>query len=58
MPTPLSPSPSPATWPRALKAVNAKYKYTEYPGIGHNSWDQAYAEPDLVSWLLSQSQKH
>ena len=42
----------------ALKAVNAKYKYTEYPGVGHNSWDQAYAEPDLVPWLLEQSLKH
>jgi predicted peptidase len=42
----------------ALKAANAKYKYTEYPGVGHNSWDQAYAEPDLVPWLLEQSLKH
>ncbi len=42
----------------ALKAANAKFKYTEYPGVGHNSWDLAYAEPDLVSWLLSQSLKH
>jgi predicted peptidase len=42
----------------ALKAANAKFKYTEYPGVGHNSWDQAYAEPDLVSWLLEQSLKH
>jgi predicted peptidase len=42
----------------ALKAANAKFKYTEYPGVGHNSWDQAYAEPDLVPWLLSQSLKH
>ena len=42
----------------ALKAANAKFKYTEYPGVGHNSWDQAYAEPDLVPWLLEQSLKH
>jgi predicted peptidase len=38
----------------ALKAVNANVKYTEYPGVGHNSWDKAYAEPDFVPWLLSQ----
>ncbi len=27
--------------------------YTEYPGVGHNSWDKAYAEHDLIRWLLS-----
>jgi predicted peptidase len=29
-------------------------RYTEYPGVGHNSWDRAYAEPELLSWLFSQ----
>ncbi len=29
--------------------------YTEYPGVGHNSWDKAYAEDDLINWLLSKS---
>lgn len=38
----------------ALKAEGANYKYTEYPGVGHNSWDKAYAEPELVPWLLEQ----
>jgi predicted peptidase len=42
----------------ALTAVNAKFKYTEYPGVGHNSWEKAYAEPDLVPWMLEQSLKH
>ena len=28
-------------------------RYTEYPGVGHNSWDRAYAEPKLLSWLFS-----
>jgi predicted peptidase len=41
----------------ALKAANAEFKYTEYPGVNHNSWDKAYAEPDLVSWLLSKALK-
>ncbi len=36
----------------ALKAAGGNYKYTEYPGVGHNSWDKAYYEPDLVPWLL------
>jgi len=30
-------------------------RYTEYPGVGHNSWDRAYAEPELLSWLFSQN---
>ena len=42
----------------ALKAAGGNFKYTEYPGVNHNSWDKAYAEPELVPWLLSQSLRH
>jgi predicted peptidase len=42
----------------ALRAVHANVRYTEYPGVGHNAWDKAYAEPELVPWLLRQSLKH
>lgn len=42
----------------ALTAIHAKFKYTEYPGVGHNSWDNAYAEPELFPWMLEQSLKH
>jgi len=38
----------------ALRAAGGTVKYTEYPGTGHNSWDQAYAEPGLFDWLLKQ----
>src|SRR5262245_30191923 len=38
----------------ALKKAGAEPKYTEYPGVGHNSWDKAYAEADLWTWLFSQ----
>ncbi|MDY1546737.1 carboxylesterase family protein [Luteibacter sahnii] len=27
-------------------------KYTEYPGVGHGSWINAYAEPDLWTWMF------
>lgn len=37
-----------------LKAAGAKVKYTEYPGVGHNSWDNAFAEPELLPWLFKQ----
>src|SRR5271157_129899 len=39
----------------ALKADGADVRYTEYPGVGHISWDKAYAEPELMTWLLSKS---
>jgi predicted peptidase len=41
----------------ALKAAGGNVKYTEYPGVGHNSWDRAYAEPEFMTWLLSQHLK-
>ncbi len=38
----------------ALKEIGIGVKYTEYPGVSHNSWDKAYAEPDLTAWLFAQ----
>jgi predicted peptidase len=38
----------------ALTRINSPVKYTEYEGVGHNSWDRAYAEPELPNWLFSQ----
>ena len=37
----------------ALKAAGADVKYSLYPGVNHNSWDNAFAEPELLSWLFS-----
>lgn len=37
----------------ALFAQGARVKYSEYLGVGHNSWDAAYGEPKLLSWFLS-----
>jgi hypothetical protein len=31
--------------------------YCEYPGVGHNCWDRAYATPDLYESLLEQKLK-
>ncbi len=42
----------------ALKAAGGDVRYTEYPGVGHNSWDKAYAEPDLMKWLLAQQNQN
>lgn len=38
----------------ALVAAGGKVRYTEYPGAGHSIWDRVYADPEFVSWLLSQ----
>ena len=38
----------------ALKAIGAAPKYTEYAGVGHNSWEMAYNTPELYEWLLQQ----
>jgi predicted peptidase len=37
-----------------LKKIKAKVKYSEYPGVNHNSWDNAFAEPDFMSWMFQQ----
>ncbi len=41
----------------ALKKAGGSPKYTEYPGVGHNSWDNAYADKGLFPWLLEQKTK-
>lgn len=38
----------------ALKMAGGNVQYTEYEKVGHNSWDKAYAEPELMKWLLGQ----
>jgi len=38
----------------ALKAVGSPIKYTEYPGVGHDSWTATYASPDFHQWLFTQ----
>lgn len=39
---------------KALKGKKASVKFTLYPNANHNSWDLAFAEPDLLSWLFAQ----
>jgi predicted peptidase len=40
-----------------LEQAGGNPRYTEYPGVGHNSWDRAYAEPELLSWLFSKTKQ-
>lgn len=36
-----------------VKIGGKMVKYTEYPGVKHNSWDNALREPGLNAWLFS-----
>ena len=42
---------------KALKNAGGNPNYFEYPGVGHNSWDQAYRDPQLTEWLFAQSRR-
>jgi predicted peptidase len=39
----------------ALRAIGGEVRYTEYAGVGHNSWDRAYAEPELPAWMIART---
>lgn len=38
----------------ALRQAGGNVRYTEYPGAGHDVWDLAYADANMVHWLLAQ----
>ena len=46
---------------RSMRAMTSKLieegstaRYTEYRGVGHNSWDRAYNDRELLDWMLAQ----
>jgi predicted peptidase len=41
----------------ALKTIGGNVRYTEYPGVPHNSWDLAYNNPEFPTWLFAQHLK-
>lgn len=40
-----------------LKRLGADYKLNLYPNANHNSWDPAFAEPELLPWVFSKVKK-
>ncbi len=38
----------------ALQQIHGRVKYTEYRGVGHDCWDLAYGERNMVTWLFQQ----
>jgi predicted peptidase len=41
----------------ALRKAGGTPKYTEYPDVGHDSWNRAYRDPELHEWLFAQKKK-
>ena len=41
----------------AIKKAGGQIKYTEYPDVGHNSWEGAYSDPNLLEWTFSHQRK-
>ncbi len=40
----------------ALLQDGATARHTEYRSVGHNSWDRAYNDAELIDWMLAQHQ--
>ena len=38
----------------ALRKAGGHPRYTEYPGVGHDVYKNAFKEPDLLPWLFAQ----
>ncbi len=38
----------------AIRKKGGNIQYTEYAGVGHNSWLNAYWEPELWNWMFAQ----
>jgi predicted peptidase len=38
---------------KRIKKEKGEVRYSEYPGVHHNSWINAFAEKELLSWLFS-----
>lgn len=41
----------------AFTSLGIPVHYTELPGVGHNAWDAAYADSNLVAWMFSQKKQ-
>lgn len=39
---------------RALSAIDATPRYTEYPGAGHAIWGRVYNDSNIIKWMFEQ----
>jgi predicted esterase len=42
---------------KTLRDAGNPVRITEFRGVGHNSWDRSYNNPELLAWMLRQSRK-
>ncbi|HEY9049043.1 MAG TPA: phospholipase, partial [Ohtaekwangia sp.] len=40
-------------WTKKLKELGVNVSYTEYPGVNHNSWENAYRDEAAFDWFRS-----
>ncbi|GAB5553441.1 MAG: hypothetical protein Sapg2KO_30320 [Saprospiraceae bacterium] len=38
----------------AIRRAGGSVRYSQYFGVNHNSWDNAFQEPNLLPWMFSQ----
>ncbi len=53
----VSPEPNRELYKALMTAGATDVTYSEYPGVGHDSWNNAFAEPKLLPWLFSHKKK-
>ncbi len=41
-----------------LKSYGANPKFTKYPGVGHDTWEQTYNNEEIYQWLLPQDRRN
>lgn len=41
----------------ALRAAGGAPRYSELPGVGHDSWTPAYRDPAVLEWLFAQRRR-
>ena len=42
---------------RALRSSGGNPEVFLYPGVNHNSWDNAFSEPDFIEWMFEKVRK-
>lgn len=53
----VSPEPNRELYKALMTAGATDVTYSEYPGVGHDSWNNAFAEPKLLPWVFSHKKK-
>ena len=41
----------------AVKKAGGKPEYTEYKGVGHDSWTRTYKNGEVLDWLFKQKKE-